>query len=151
MSFPVGNTLMIEPTESESKEELDRFCEAMIAIRQEIREVEEGKAPKENNILKNAPHPPDVLLSEKWDRPYSRERAAYPVPGLRKRKFWPSVSRVDDTFGDRNLVCSQQLPSVFIRRSAHVPQSKRMKAKSRSFYKSVQIEYIFIFKLFVNG
>ncbi len=113
MSFPVGNTLMVEPTESESKEELDRFCDAMIAIRQEIREVEEGKQPKKNNVLSHAPHPAEVLLSDKWDRPYSREKAAYPVPGLRKKKFWPSVSRVDDTYGDRNLVCFMCLLTAF--------------------------------------
>ncbi|KNC97467.1 glycine dehydrogenase [Spizellomyces punctatus DAOM BR117] len=106
MSFPVANTLMIEPTESESKAELDRFCDAMIQIRQEIRAVEEGRQPRDNNVLTNAPHPVEHLLTEKWDRPYSREEAAYPMPGLRKKKFWPSVGRVDDTHGDRNLICS---------------------------------------------
>ncbi|KAJ8330202.1 glycine decarboxylase subunit P [Batrachochytrium dendrobatidis] len=106
MSFPVPNTLMIEPTESESLIELDRFCDAMIHIRQEIRDVEEGRQPRDNNVLTHAPHTMDVLINEKWDRTYSRETAAYPVPGLKKRKFWPSVSRVDDTFGDRNLICS---------------------------------------------
>ncbi|KAJ3351802.1 hypothetical protein HDU83_008704 [Entophlyctis luteolus] len=106
MSFPVPNTLMIEPTESESKAELDRFCDAMLCIRQEIREIEEGRQPKTNNVLKNAPHPIHVVTADSWDRPYSRETAAYPVPGLRKRKFWPTLARVDDTFGDRNLVCS---------------------------------------------
>lgn len=104
MSFPVVGTLMIEPTESESKAELDRFIEAMISIRQEIRDVETGAADKENNVLKHSPHPVDVLLREKWDRPYTREQAAYPLPYLRKKKFWPTVSRVDDTYGDRNLV-----------------------------------------------
>ncbi|KAH6564486.1 hypothetical protein BASA50_005985 [Batrachochytrium salamandrivorans] len=106
MSFPVPNTLMIEPTESESLVELDRFCDALIQIRQEIRDVETGVQPRDNNVLTHAPHTMDVLISAEWDRPYSRETAAYPVPGLRKRKFWPSVSRVDDTFGDRNLICS---------------------------------------------
>jgi glycine dehydrogenase len=106
LAFPVAGTLMVEPTESESKTELDRFCDAMISIRQEIRDVEEGRQPKENNVLKNAPHTAEVLLSDGWDRPYSRERAAYPVPSLRHAKFWPSVGRLNAAFGDRNLVCS---------------------------------------------
>nr|KAJ3418017.1 hypothetical protein HK105_000476 [Polyrhizophydium stewartii] len=106
MSFPVANTLMIEPTESESKAELDRFCDAMIQIRQEIRDIEEGRQPRDNNVLTNAPHTVDVLIGAEWNRPYSRETAAFPVPSLRRRKFWPTVSRVDDTFGDRNLICS---------------------------------------------
>jgi glycine dehydrogenase len=98
---------MIEPTESESKAELDRFCDAMISIRNEIRDVETGNMPKDNNILTNAPHPLDVIAQDNWDKPYSRERAAYPVPWLRvgnRGKFWPSVQRLDDAFGDRNLV-----------------------------------------------
>ncbi|KAL0937246.1 glycine dehydrogenase [Colletotrichum truncatum] len=110
MSFPVANTLMIEPTESESKEELDRFIDTLISIRQEIREVEEGKQPREGNVLKLAPHPQhDVILGDgegKWDRPYSREKAAYPLPFLKEKKFWPSVARVDDTYGDTNLFCT---------------------------------------------
>jgi glycine dehydrogenase len=106
MSFPVAGTLMIEPTESESKAELDRFCDAMIAIREEIKAIETGKQPKEGNVLKMSPHSLNVLLSDKWERPYSREQAAYPMPGLRKRKFFPTVSRVDDTYGDRNLICA---------------------------------------------
>lgn len=106
MSWPVANTLMIEPTESESKEELDRFCEAFIAIRKEIRDVEEGKMPKENNLLKNAPHPQQDLLQDEWDRPYTRSQAAYPLPWLRHKKFWPSVARVDDAYGDQNLFCT---------------------------------------------
>lgn len=106
MSFPVANTLMIEPTESESLAELDRFCDAMLNIREEIREIEEGKQPKDNNVLVNAPHSIKSLLTEKWDKPYSREKAAYPVPNLKHRKFWPTVSRIDDVFGDRNLICS---------------------------------------------
>ncbi|KAI9137215.1 glycine cleavage system P-protein-domain-containing protein [Paraphysoderma sedebokerense] len=110
MSWPVGNTLMIEPTESESPAELDRFIEAMIAIRSEIAEIESGKQPRENNVLVNSPHPIDILLDGKWDKPYSREKAAYPVKSLRTRKFWPSIGRVDDAFGDRNLMCS--CPSV---------------------------------------
>ncbi|KAJ0284393.1 hypothetical protein CBS470a_006854 [Colletotrichum nupharicola] len=110
MSFPVANTLMIEPTESESKEELDRFIDTLISIREEIREVEEGKQPREGNVLKMAPHPQaDVILGDgegKWERPYSREKAAYPLPFLREKKFWPSVGRVDDTYGDTNLFCT---------------------------------------------
>ncbi|KAJ1735857.1 glycine decarboxylase subunit P [Coemansia biformis] len=106
MSWPVPNTIMIEPTESESKDEMDRFCDALIAIRQEIREIEDGAQPLDNNILVNAPHPIAVVSAEKWSRPYSRERAAYPLPYLRERKFWPSVSRIDDAYGDINLMCS---------------------------------------------
>lgn len=106
LSFPVAGTLMIEPTESESKAELDRFCDAMIAIRNEIREVEEGIADRTDNVLKNAPHTSRVLLSENWTRSYSREKAAFPLPYLRFNKFWPSVSRVDSAYGDRNLICS---------------------------------------------
>ena len=106
MSFPVPGTLMIEPTESESKDELDRFCEAMIGIRGEIREIEEGKADREDNVLKNAPHTIRTVTSDTWDRPYSREKAAFPLDHLRYDKFWPSVSRADDAYGDRNLMCS---------------------------------------------
>ncbi|KAI9350486.1 glycine cleavage system P-protein-domain-containing protein [Zopfochytrium polystomum] len=106
MSFPVPNTLMIEPTESESKAELDRFIDAMLQIRREIRDVEDGRQPRDRNVLKMAPHPVQTLVADTWDRPYAREVAAYPVPALRKRKFFPTVSRVDDTFGDRNLICS---------------------------------------------
>ncbi len=106
VSWPVPGTLMFEPTESEGKAELDRFIEAMIGIREEIREIENGKADKSNNLLKNAPHTAEALLSDKWDRPYSRERAAYPVPGLRNYKFWPAVGRVDSVYGDKNLVCT---------------------------------------------
>ncbi len=105
MSFPVPGTLMIEPTESESKEELDRFCEAMISIREEIRQVETGDADPENNVLKHAPHTQRVMTSD-WDRPYSREKAIFPLDYLRFDKFWPAVSRVDDAYGDRNLMCS---------------------------------------------
>lgn len=106
MSFPVPGTLMIEPTESESKTELDRFCGAMIGIRNEIRDIEEGKTDPENNALKHAPHTMRVALSEDWDRPYSRESAVFPVAELRFNKFWPAVSRVDDAYGDRNLMCT---------------------------------------------
>ncbi|RNC79349.1 MAG: glycine dehydrogenase (aminomethyl-transferring) [Balneola sp.] len=106
MSFPVAGTLMIEPTESESKEELDRFCEAMINIRHEIREIEDGIADQESNVLKHAPHTMRVVMAESWERSYSREKGAFPIEELRFNKFWPSVSRVDDAYGDRNLICS---------------------------------------------
>jgi len=106
MSFPVPGTMMIEPTESESTAELDRFCDALISIREEIRELEEGRADKVNNVLKNAPHTMAVVLNDTWTRPYSREKAAFPLPYVKARKFWPSVSRVDNAYGDRNLVCS---------------------------------------------
>lgn len=106
MSFPVPGTLMIEPTESETKEELDRFCEAMISIREEIREIGKGEADPENNVLKNAPHTMRVVMSEDWDRPYNREKAVFPLDFLRFDKFWPAVSRVDDAYGDRNLMCN---------------------------------------------
>ncbi|MBA4054668.1 MAG: glycine dehydrogenase (aminomethyl-transferring), partial [Marivirga sp.] len=106
VSFPVAGTLMIEPTESEPKEELDRFVEALIEIRNEIREVEEGKSDRENNVLKHAPHTAAVITADQWTRPYSRQKAAYPLPFVKEAKFWPSVSRVDNAYGDRNLVCS---------------------------------------------
>lgn len=106
VSFPVAGTLMIEPTESEPKEELDRFVDALIEIRNEIREVEDGKADKENNVLKHAPHTAAVVTADTWDRPYSRQKAAYPLAFVKEMKFWPSVSRVDNAYGDRNLVCS---------------------------------------------
>lgn len=95
MSWPVSGTLMIEPTESESKEELDRFCDTLIAIREEIRDIEEGKQPKKDNVLKMSPHTAQDLLGE-WNRSYSREKAAYPLKYLRERKFWPTVTRIDD-------------------------------------------------------
>ena len=106
VSFPVAGTLMIEPTESEPKEELDRFCEAMIEIRNEVREVEEGKSDKEINVLKNAPHTAQVITADEWTLPYSRQKAAYPLAFVKAAKFWPSVSRIDNAYGDRNLVCS---------------------------------------------
>ncbi len=104
-SFPVPGTLMIEPTESESKEELDRFCDALISIREEIREVEDGRQPPGNNLLTNAPHTLEDVIADQWDRPYSRERAAFPAPWTRQHKVWPAVGRVDGAYGDRNLVC----------------------------------------------
>jgi glycine dehydrogenase len=106
MSWPVPGTLMIEPTESESKAELDRFCDAMISIRGEITEVESGNLDREDNPLKHAPHTMHVVGSDDWSHAYSRERAAWPLPWLRDAKFWPSVGRIDNTYGDRNLVCS---------------------------------------------
>jgi glycine dehydrogenase len=105
VSFPVANTMMIEPTESESRAELDRFCEAMISIRSEIYEIEKG-ASKTDNLLKNAPHTAEVVTADEWTRPYTRQRAAYPLLWVKKHKFWPSVSRVNDVLGDRKLVCS---------------------------------------------
>jgi len=106
MSFPVPGTLMIEPTESESKPELDRFCEAMIAIREEIRAIEDGKADRQGNVLKSSPHPAEDVMSAEWDRPYTREQAAFPMAWVKERKFWPYVARVDNAWGDRNLICS---------------------------------------------
>jgi glycine dehydrogenase len=106
VSFPVAGTLMIEPTESESKAELDRFCDAMISIREEIREIEDGKAPRDNNVLKNAPHTARVITAPEWNRPYSREKAAFPAKWVQEGKFWPSVGRLNNVLGDRKLVCS---------------------------------------------
>jgi len=106
VSFPVAGTLMIEPTESESMDELDRFCDALISIRKEIAEIESGKADKSNNVLKNAPHTAKVVLSEQWDKPYSREKAVYPLSYVKSAKFWPTVGRIDSAYGDRNLICS---------------------------------------------
>ena len=106
LSFPVPNTLMVEPTESETLFELDRFIDAMIAIREEIRQIEAGKLPQDNNPLKNAPHTAESLLAADWNRPYTREAAAYPVAALRQSKYWSPVGRVDNVYGDRNLFCS---------------------------------------------
>ncbi|NJR58106.1 MAG: aminomethyl-transferring glycine dehydrogenase, partial [Cyanobacteria bacterium CRU_2_1] len=106
MSWPVAGTVMVEPTESESKQELDRFCDALIAIREEIREIEEGKVDPSDNLLKHAPHSAASLLTDHWDRPYSRDRAAYPTQWTRENKFWAAVDRIDNAYGDRNLVCS---------------------------------------------
>lgn len=106
VSFPIAGTLMVEPTESESKAELDRFCDALVGILGEIRRIESGEWPQDNNPLVNAPHPADVLMSSDWDRPYTREEAAYPLEWVKERKFWPSVSRVDNSYGDRNLICA---------------------------------------------
>ena len=106
MSWPVAGTLMVEPTESESKEELDRFCEAMITIRQEVQAIADGKMDRKDNPLKNAPHTAAVVASDSWDHAYSREQAAYPAPWTRDYKYWPPVSRVNDVYGDRNLICA---------------------------------------------
>lgn len=106
MSFPVVGTMMIEPTESESKAELDRFCEAMLSIRNEIQEVDLGLADATANVLKNAPHTAAMVVADEWEQPYSREKAAFPTAWIRDHKFWPSVRRVDDAYGDRNLVCA---------------------------------------------
>jgi len=106
MSFPVPGTLMVEPTESESQEELDRFIAAMIAIRDEIRAVEEGRADREDNPLRHAPHTAAVVTANEWPHAYSREQAAYPVASLGTNKYWPPVGRADNAYGDRNLFCS---------------------------------------------
>jgi len=106
MSFPVAGTLMIEPTESEPLAELDRFCEAMIAIREEIRRVEAGTWPRDHNPLKHAPHTAETVTADAWDRPYTRTQAAFPAAWVRDHKFWPHVSRIDNAYGDRHLVCT---------------------------------------------
>jgi glycine dehydrogenase len=106
VSFPVAGTLMIEPTESESKAELDRFVDALLSIREEVREIEDGRADRENNVLKNAPHSQERVVVGEWTAPYTRAKAAFPAPWLRERKFWPFVGRVDSAYGDRNLVCA---------------------------------------------
>ncbi|EMJ99913.1 MULTISPECIES: aminomethyl-transferring glycine dehydrogenase [unclassified Leptospira] len=114
MSFPVPGTLMIEPTESESQEELDRFCEAMISIHAEIQEIEQGKADLKDNPLKNAPHTSAMVISDNWNHAYSREQAAYPAPWTKEHKFWPYVGRIDNVYGDRNLVCSCLPPEAYL-------------------------------------
>ena len=106
VSFPVAGTLMVEPTESEDKAELDRFCDAMIAIRAEIEDVITGKVDSQDNVLKNAPHTAAVVTATEWRHPYTREQAAFPLPFVRERKYWPPVGRIDNTYGDRNLFCS---------------------------------------------
>jgi glycine dehydrogenase len=106
VSFPVAGTIMIEPTESESKAEMDRFCDALLHIREEIRAIEDGRAARDNNVLKNAPHTLAVITSDEWNLPYTRQEAAFPAAWIKGNKFWPSVSRIDGAYGDRNLVCS---------------------------------------------
>ena len=106
VSFPVPGTMMIEPTESESQDELDRFCDALISIRGEIQDVLDGKADPRDNVLKNAPHTAEELTADEWTHPYTREQAAYPLPYLREAKVWPGVARIDNPYGDRNLICA---------------------------------------------
>jgi glycine dehydrogenase len=103
VSFPVAGTLMIEPTESESKQEIDRFCDAMISIKKEI---DQASKDDEHNVLKNAPHTLEMITSTNWVYPYSREEAAFPLDYVKQNKFWPTVRRVDDAYGDRNLICT---------------------------------------------
>jgi glycine dehydrogenase len=106
VSFPVPGTLMIEPTESEPKAELDRFCDALIAIREEVRAIERGAADRDDNPLRNSPHPMRAVVSDSWSHAYGREEAAFPAPWTRDHKFWPAVARVESAYGDRHLVCS---------------------------------------------
>ena len=106
MSWPVAGTLMVEPTESESKAEIDRFCDAMIAIRQEIAAIAAGRMDRADNPLKNAPHTAAEVMAERWTHPYSRAQAAFPLPFVQAAKYWPPVKRVDNVYGDRNLVCT---------------------------------------------
>ena len=106
VSWPVLGTMMIEPTESESKAELDRFCSALISIREEIAEIENGTADREDNVLKNAPHTVQVVTQTDWNHPYTREKAVFPQPWVQQTKFWPPVARINEVHGDRNLVCS---------------------------------------------
>jgi glycine cleavage system P protein (glycine dehydrogenase) len=118
MSWPVLGTIMVEPTESESKAELDRFCDALISIRAEVEQIELGVADPEDNALKNAPHTARAVLTDQWDHAYSREQAAYPAPWTREHKFWPAVRRVDNAFGDRNLVCTCPPPESYAEEAA---------------------------------
>ncbi len=106
LSFPVHGTLMVEPTESESKDELDRFADALIDIAADITAIKEGKMDKVDNVLKHAPHTQEVVTTSEWNRPYDRQRAAFPLIWVRDNKFWPAVGRINDGFGDRNLVCA---------------------------------------------
>jgi glycine dehydrogenase len=106
VSFPVPGTMMVEPTESESKDELDRFCDALISIREEIKLIEDGVMDQNDNPLKNAPHTAYSVIRDEWSHTYSREIAAYPIDYLRTNKFWPAVGRIDSAYGDRNLICS---------------------------------------------
>jgi glycine dehydrogenase len=121
LSFPVAGTLMVEPTESEPKVELDRFIDAMIAVRGEIRAVEEGKVDRDDNPLKNAPHTAAMVLAEDWAHDYTRERAAFPVATLKQQKYWPPVGRVDNAYGDRNIMCSCVPMSVYSEESTATP------------------------------
>ena len=118
MSFPVPGTIMIEPTESEDKAELDRFCDALLSIRREIRDIEEGKIDKKNNPLKNAPHTQLTVVNSEWNRPYTREQAAFPMYYVTQNKFWPSVARVNNTYGDRNLICTCEPTEAYMEAEA---------------------------------
>ncbi len=129
MSFPVPDTLMIEPTESEGKRELDRFCEAMIAIREEIAAIERGEADPADNMLRNAPHPPRLLLDSEWTHPYSKQQAFFPVPGLLENKYWPPVGRIDNVSGDRHLVCTCP-PLAAYETAPERQQAVRLRAQS---------------------
>jgi glycine dehydrogenase len=120
----VAGTMMIEPTESESKAELDRFCDALIAIRQEIQDVIDGRVDARDNVLKNAPHTAEEVSSDTWSHPYTREQAAYPLPFVRANKFWPAVARIDNPYGDRNLVCA--CPPI----EAYAEQEQELGARS---------------------
>jgi glycine dehydrogenase len=126
VSFPVAGTMMIEPTESEPKAELDRFCDALIAIRGEIAAVVEGRAHATDNVLKNAPHTADAVSADAWTHPYSREQAAFPLPFVRANKIWPSVSRIDNPYGDRNLMCA--CPPMEDYLDAGIAESSRARA-----------------------
>jgi glycine dehydrogenase len=106
LSFPVAGTIMIEPTESENKQELDRFCDALDSIYEEIKNIESGEADTKDNVLKNSPHTLAVITQDEWKHSYSRSKAAFPLPYLKENKFWPTVSRVNNTYGDRNLICT---------------------------------------------
>ncbi len=106
ISWPVAGTMMIEPTESEDKDELDRFCDALISIREEIQEIAEGRADAEDNVLRNAPHTASMATSDEWSHPYPRKKAVFPLPYVEENKFWPPVGRINNPYGDRNLVCS---------------------------------------------
>ena len=112
VSFPVAGTIMVEPTESESKAELDRFIAAMVSIREEIRKIEQGVWPAGDNPLKRAPHTQADVVDAEWNRPYSREEAVFPLPWVRENKFWPSVNRIDDVYGDRNPCCSRLMDDL---------------------------------------
>jgi len=118
MSFPVPGTIMIEPTESEDKGELDRFCDALLSIREEIREIEEGKMDKKDNALKNAPHTQAAVVTSQWLHGYTREKAAFPLEYVKQNKFWPSVARVNNTVGDRNLICVCEPTSSYAEQEA---------------------------------
>jgi glycine dehydrogenase len=119
LSFPVAGTIMIEPTESEDKAELDRFCDALLNIREEIKAIENGSADKADNALKNAPHTQFVICANEWNHQYSREAAAFPLEYVKQNKFWPSISRVNNTYGDRNLICTCEPVESYMEATTH--------------------------------